>query len=74
VVLEHGMLDLNTLSTNPALILVDALSIDKNGVILAIGIDVKDAPPMQAMGTMVATQHVEERELPRHIVLLTPVK
>lgn len=69
-----GMLDLNTLSTNPALILVDALSIDKNGVILAIGIDVKDAPPMQAMGTMVATQHVEERELPRHIVLLTPVK
>ncbi len=69
-----GMLDLNTLSTNPSLVLVDALSIDKNGVILAIGIDVNDAPPMQAMGTMVATSHVEERELPRHIVLLTPVK
>lgn len=69
-----GMLDLNTLSTTPSLILVDALSIDKNGVILAIGIDVNDAPPMAAMGTMVATSHVEERELPRHIVLLTPIK
>ncbi len=69
-----GMLDLNTLSTDPSLVLVDALSINKNGVILAIGIDVKDAPPMEAMGTMVATSHVEERELPRHIVLLTPIK
>jgi len=69
-----GMLDLNTLLTNSSLILVDALSINNQGVILAIGIDVSDAPPMHAMGTMVATSHVEERELPRHIVLLTPVK
>ncbi len=69
-----GMLDLNTLLINSSLILVDALSINSQGVILAIGIDVNDAPPMHAMGTMVATSHVEERELPRHIVLLTPVK
>ena len=71
---DTGMIDLNTLSTDPALILVDALSINKKGVILAIGISTADAPPMHAMGTMVATSHVEERELPRHIVLLTPVK
>lgn len=68
------MLDLNTLLTNSSLILVDALSINSQGVILATGIDVNDAPPMHAMGTMAATSHVEERELPRHIVLLTPVK
>ncbi len=71
---DTGMVDLNTLSTDPTLILVDALSINKKGVILAIGISTADAPPMHAMGTMVATSHVEERELPRHIVLLTPVK
>ena len=69
-----GMLDLNTLLTSTSLILVDALSINSQGVILAIGIDINDAPPMQAMGTMVATSHVEERELPRHIVLLTPIQ
>ncbi len=71
---DTGMVDLNSLSTDPTLILVDALSINKQGVILAIGISTADAPPMHAMGTMVATSHVEERELPRHIVLLTPVK
>ncbi len=69
-----GMVDLNTLAINTTLILVDAIAITKQGVIVAIGIDVSDAPPMHAMGTMVATSHVEERELPRHIVLLTPVK
>ncbi len=69
-----GMVDLNTLSTDPTLVLVDALSVNANGAILAIGINVADAPPMHAMHTMVATSHTEERELPRHIVLLTPVK
>ncbi len=71
---KTGMVDLNTLSTDPNLVLVDALSINANGAILAIGINVADAPPMHAMHTMVATSHVEERELPRHIVLLMPVK
>lgn len=71
---KTGMMDLNTLSTDPTLVLVDALSVNANGAILAIGINVADAPPMHAMHTMVATSHTEERELPRHIVLLTPVK
>ncbi len=70
----NGMQDLNSLSTDPNLVLVDALSITKQGAILAIGISLSDNPPMHAMHTMVAVEHVEERELPRHIVLLTPVK
>lgn len=62
-----GMTDLNSLSLDPTLVLVDAMSIDKNGVILAIGISKSDYPA----GDL---QDIEEHELPRHIVLLTPTK
>jgi probable HAF family extracellular repeat protein len=61
----RGMLDLNTLVSDPALILIDAVSINKKGVILAIGIDASAIPPGQS-------SDVEEHELPRRIVLLIP--
>ena len=60
------MRDLNSLSTNPAIILVDALSINKQGAILAIGISTSDLPSGDS-------KDVEEHELPRQIVLLTPL-
>jgi probable HAF family extracellular repeat protein len=62
-----GMQDLNTVSADPTLILVDAMSISKQGAILAIGINKSDLPAGDS-------QDVEEHELPRQIVLLTPVK
>jgi probable HAF family extracellular repeat protein len=61
-----GIKDLNSLSTNPAIILVDALSINKLGVILALGIRTSDLPTDDSGG-------MEEHELPRQIVLLTPL-
>lgn len=61
-----GIRDLNSLSTNPAIILVDALSINKQGAILAVGIKTSDLPS----GDL---KDAEEHELPRQIVLLTPV-
>ena len=60
-----GMQDMNALSGDPSLVLIDALSITKQGVILAIAISKSDFPPGDP-------QQVEEHELPRHIVLLTP--
>jgi probable HAF family extracellular repeat protein len=61
-----GIRDLNSLSTNPAIILIDALSINKQGAILAIGIKTSDLPSGDS-------KDVEEHELPRQIVLLTPL-
>jgi probable HAF family extracellular repeat protein len=63
----RGMLDLNTLVSDPALILIDAVSISKQGVILAISIDANAIPPGQG-------SDAEEHELPRRIVLLIPTK
>jgi probable HAF family extracellular repeat protein len=63
---DTGMRDLNSLSTNPAIILVDALSINKQGAILAIGISTSDLPSGDS-------KDAEEHELPRQIVLLTPL-
>jgi len=63
---ETGIRDLNSLSTNPAIILIDALSINKQGTILAIGISTSDLPSGDS-------KDVEEHELPRQIVLLTPL-
>ncbi len=62
-----GMQDLNGLSTDPSYVLIDAMSVTKQGVILAIGISKSDFPPGD-------TKDVEEHELPRHILLLTPAK
>ncbi len=64
---QTGMLDLNTLSNDSTLILVDAVSINKQGQILAIAIKVSDLPSSD-------TSDLEEHELPRQIVLLTPKK
>jgi probable HAF family extracellular repeat protein len=63
----RGMLDLNTLVTDQTLILIDAVSISKKGVIAAIAVDANAIPPGQSL-------HVEEHELPRRIVLLIPTK
>ena len=62
-----GMQDLNALSADKTIVLVDALSINKSGTILALGINKSDYPPGDST-------EVEEHELPRHIVLLTPIK
>ncbi len=62
-----GMKDLNALSNNPNIVLVDALSISKQGAILALGINRSDLPSND-------TADLEEHELPRQIVLLTPTK
>ncbi len=64
---SSGMLDLNTLNADLSIILVDAFSISKQGAILAIGISKNDLPSG-------SSQDVEEHELPRHVVLLTPAK
>lgn len=61
-----GMLDLNTLSNDPSMILVDALCISKQGAVLALAIRQSDLPAGVG-GT------AEEHELPRSIVLLTPL-
>ncbi len=62
-----GIRDLNSLNNDPSIILVDALSISKRGTILALGIKVSDLPSDDTSG-------LEEHELPRQIVLLTPIK
>ncbi len=62
-----GMQDLNALSTDKTIVLIDALSITKSGAILALGINKSDYPAGDA-------SDMEEHELPRHIVLLTPNK
>ncbi len=64
---QTGMQDLNSLSADPTIILVDAVSINKQGAILAIGIKQSDLPSDD-------TSDLEEHELPRQIVLLTPTK
>lgn len=61
-----GMQDLNSVSADQTIVLVDALSINSQGAILAVGIKKSDFPPGNV-------QNVEEHELPRQIVLLTPV-
>jgi hypothetical protein len=61
------MVDLNTLISDPALILLDAVSVSKKGVIAAIAVDANAIPPGQGL-------QVEEHELPRRIVLLIPTK
>lgn len=61
-----GIRDLNSLSTDHSIILVDALSINKQGAILAVGIKTSDLPLDDSNG-------LEEHELPRQIVLLTPL-
>ncbi len=62
-----GMQDLNAFSTDAAIVLVDAMSISKQGVILAVGINKSDYPSGDV-------QDLEEHELPRQVVLLTPTK
>jgi uncharacterized membrane protein len=62
-----GIRDLNSLSTDPSIILIDALSINKQGTILALGIKTSDLPSEDISDE-------EEHELPRQIVLLTPLK
>ena len=62
-----GMKDLNALANNPNIVLVDALSISKQGAILALGINKSDLPSGDA-------SDLEEHELPRQIVLLTPIR
>ena len=60
-----GIKDLNSLTNNPAIVLIDALSINKKGEILALGIDKSDFS---------TDGENEEHELPRRIVLLSPSK
>lgn len=64
---QGGMQDLNTLTNDPTIILIDAVSINHQGVILALGIKRSDLPTSDSAD-------VEEHELPRQIVLLTPRK
>lgn len=64
---SDGMRDLSSLSNNPNIGLIDALSINKQGAILALGINRSDLPSSD-------TTDLEEHELPRHVVLLTPIK
>ena len=59
---ERGMVDLNTLVLTKAVILTDALSINKDGEIVAIGHDASSSPSHD--------DHVEH-ERPRRIVVLT---
>lgn len=64
---QGGMQDLNTLTNDSTIILIDAVSISKQGVILALGIKRSDLPTSD-------TASLEEHELPRQVVLLTPTK
>lgn len=62
-----GMRDLNSLSNSPNIVLIDAISVNKQGAILALGINRSDLPSSD-------TANLEEHELPRQVVLLTPIK
>lgn len=61
-----GMQDLNTVSLDSSYVLLDAMSINKNGAILAIAVRKSDYPRHDI-------SCVDEHELPKQIVLLTPV-
>jgi probable HAF family extracellular repeat protein len=63
---DTGIQDLNQYSSDPSIVLIDALSINKKGEILALGIYKSDFPTDDGDS--------EEHELPRQIVLLTPQK
>ena len=60
-----GITDLNSLTHDPSIVLIDALSVNKKGQILALGIAASD---------FVTNGDNEEHELPRQIVLLSPSK
>lgn len=64
---QAGMCDLNSFSTDSSIVLIDALSINTRGAILAIGIKRSDLPSSDE-------SDLEEHELPRQIVLLIPQK